>query len=219
MGLKFYFTGTPCKRGHTAQRYTSIGKCKECSVIESKERRAREIAANPEKQRLKAEAAARKMDDPDRSKYFAKYRAENREECLLRSLKSRAKNRAAYAKKRRELRRKNRDEHIQKCRAYKEKTRDRVRDLERARRQRDPAKFRESVARRRAARKMATPAWADREAIIGIYREAAKAGCHVDHIVPLTSRLVCGLHCEANLQVLPGKENQSKGNRHWPDMP
>lgn len=41
----------------------------------------------------------------------------------------------------------------------------------------------------------------------------------VDHIVPINSHLVCGLHSEYNLAVIPKKENLSKGNRYWPDMP
>jgi len=41
----------------------------------------------------------------------------------------------------------------------------------------------------------------------------------VDHIVPLRSPMVCGLHCESNLRVIPKSQNCSKGNHIWPDMP
>lgn len=71
----------------------------------------------------------------------------------------------------------------------------------------------------------AIPAWADSAAIDAVYAKAKNLSevtgfpWHVDHVVPLQSPLVCGLHCEANLQVLPWVVNLSKSNRHWPDMP
>jgi len=40
-GLKFYFTGVPCVRGHIAKRYTAKSYCLECSresAIESQQR-------------------------------------------------------------------------------------------------------------------------------------------------------------------------------------
>lgn len=80
------------------------------------------------------------------------------------------------------------------------------------------------TARRTAARLQATPSWADLQAVRAIYEEAASltqsTGIvhEVDHIYPMQSRWVCGLHCEANLQIVPRTANRKKGNRHWPGM-
>jgi len=75
----------------------------------------------------------------------------------------------------------------------------------------------------RAKKRLALPSWASLDKIEAIYREAARlsegiSSFHVDHIVPLQSDTVCGLHWEGNLQILPAAENISKGNRRWPDM-
>ena len=78
---------------------------------------------------------------------------------------------------------------------------------------------------RLAQKLQATPAWANQGYIEDVYRKAAiftkRDGTpwHVDHIIPLKSKLVCGLHCEDNFQVLSGTANMTKGNRSWPDMP
>ena len=70
---------------------------------------------------------------------------------------------------------------------------------------------------KRARRLQATPAWSDEKSVRKFYKECP-SGHDVDHIVPLTSSLVCGLHWEGNLQYLPKAINQSKKNRYWPQM-
>lgn len=65
----------------------------------------------------------------------------------------------------------------------------------------------------RAAKKRATPPWADKAAIACVYEKAAGLGQTVDHIVPLQGVTVCGLHVHWNLRVLPQPDNDSKGNR------
>lgn len=66
--------------------------------------------------------------------------------------------------------------------------------------------------KRRADQLMATPKWADLNKINEIYQNKPD-GYHVDHILPLKGKYVCGLHVETNLQYLPAKENIRKSNK------
>lgn len=75
------------------------------------------------------------------------------------------------------------------------------------------------IARRRAAKARATPSWADHDVIRAFYVEAARlteetgVQYEVDHFYPILGKLVCGLHCETNLQIISKSENSSKNNR------
>jgi len=79
----------------------------------------------------------------------------------------------------------------------------------------------ETSARERFKKKQATPKWLTRLQIkemqllyLETIRISAETGIkhHVDHIVPLNSKLVCGLHVPWNLQILTETENLKKSN-------
>src|SRR6266403_723341 len=85
----------------------------------------------------------------------------------------------------------------------------------------NPGKRSSYEASRRAASIMATPLWANQDHIQGMYELCSlfrKIGLNlqVDHIVPLKSSRVCGLHVENNLQLVHADSNASKGNHWWP---
>lgn len=76
-------------------------------------------------------------------------------------------------------------------------------------------KFAAKEAKRRAIKYNATPSWLnkeDYENISKIYELAQYLKFHVDHIVPLKNKKVCGLHVPWNLRVIPPKDNMKKHN-------
>lgn len=92
-------------------------------------------------------------------------------------------------------------------------------------REAQPEKYRAAAnahhAKRRVARRSAVPPWADLAAIAEVYAFATemRAGgidCHVDHVIPLLGKKVCGLHVHTNLAVILADKNRRKGNR-WVD--
>ncbi|WP_157657760.1 helix-turn-helix domain-containing protein [Burkholderia ubonensis] len=127
--------------------------------------------------------------------------------------------------------------------AYREANKGKIADYFRTRGQIDPA-FRQScrarlrawkkrhpdrvnadTARRQLRLRQAYVPWANDELIAEAYDLAqlrtrmTGIPWQVDHIVPVNSDLVCGLHWESNLQVIPAVTNLAKSNDWWPDMP
>jgi hypothetical protein len=138
------------------------------------------------------------------------YRSANREACLARSLDWARRN----PQRRKEI-----------CEAYTHKHPERRAATKAKWSSENKGKHRHYAASRKVSKLRAMPSWANEFFIEEAYGLAALRTkitgikWHVDHIVPLQSQLVCGLHVENNLRVIPAIENLKKHNKHWPDMP
>jgi hypothetical protein len=99
-------------------------------------------------------------------------------------------------------------------RKYRENNREQHREYMRRYREENRAAYRESRRRYQARKMQAIPAWADKDALYHVYANCPE-GMHVDHIFPLQSDWVCGLHVPENLQYLTPEDNMSKGNNPW----
>lgn len=164
---------------------------------------------NPEKH-IKAQADYVSKNKEKITEAKAKYRNNNKEKIAISSKLYRENN-------------------MDKCRAreilYHESHRQegRVRSAKWAKENKERTTF---LARKhQAARINSVPKWANEFFMDEAYRLSALRTkitgikWEVDHIVPLQSKLVCGLHCEHNIQVIPSLLNKRKSNVYWPDMP
>lgn len=151
------------------------------------------------------------------SKYISspEYKEKRREYDRQRWLNHReylvAKNRSYYARRSDKINAQKRD--------YWSKNRDRMHEARDIWRKNNIARILHLNAMRKKQIKIATPKWADLNAIFLIYAEAGRLSTetgvkyHVDHVIPLKGDLVCGLHVHNNLRPLPGAENIRKKNR------
>lgn len=207
-----------CRKG--LHRYLADEKqCPECrkiSVQRWRDANAERHRANIQRWK-KANPVKVRESDRRRSKIekrrisARKYYLSNKVKCLEDSKRWRTANKVACRNQARSWRQAN----TEKIKAYQRKSGRKWRKL-------NPDRVRTYAARRRALKKRATPPWANHAAIKEIYTKAMhlekKTGIphHVDHIYPLSSPYLCGLHIAENLQVITGSENCSKGNRSWP---
>jgi hypothetical protein len=213
-GLKRYYTGKKCPRGHLSERYTKSRHCVECG----KERSKKYIEDHPERRKKTLDRYAKENYEKEvvrRRKFIEQALEENPDYW-----------KDSYAKYRSKLlqdpaRHEKLKKHAREY-ASSPKVRDRTRRRRRERAEADEA-YREKInicaqLRRRRVR-TATPKWMDVDLIAPFYKEAMRrkketgTAYAVDHYYPLQGDTVCGLNVPWNLQVIIASENWSKGNK------
>lgn len=189
-----------------------MGKRSSCKVCAK--------AYNETRKEIEKEAAKqRRLKDPEKYKEKqrladARYYAKNTEKALERSRRYKELNRERCNSRSLKYRWENIED---------------IREQQRAYSKANKEKRAAAVATRRALKKRAIPEWSKTEeakaeiklVYLQCKQKSKETGIihHVDHIVPLSSDRVCGLHCLDNLQIIPASDNQKKNNREWPDMP
>ena len=156
------------------------------------------------------------MSPEERKIYMREYREANRENIR----KSNRKASALYREKNPQYDATRNDKSSEYNASYRENNRGKIREASRIWALSNPEKGAEKRLKRYNKHTQAIPAWCETAAIAILYRIRDKRAGehHVDHVIPLQHDLVCGLHCYANLEVIPAFDNLSKKNRFDQDL-
>lgn len=230
-GLKFYFTGKSCCRGHVCERRIINWRCIECEKkrdknrnprnTESDKKRRKEYYENNKEYLLEQKRKYNKTHKKQISILKKKYREANKEQLTKKDKEYYEANKEKKVEYNKGYYKANKGQITKNNKKYHEANKDEISKQKKEYYQANKEYFFTHNAKRRAAKKQAIPSWykSEKEFVEFIYKcsqERSKSSniiYHVDHIVPLQNDLVCGLHCIANLQILTESENSSKNNK------
>ena len=160
-----------------------------------------------------------KVKSLERLEYEKRYRIENKERLKDLQKAWREKNKEYDSERKKSWHENNPDYR----KDYNEKNKEHRKNLNIRWLRANKAKACAKTAKYKATKISATPLWLNKDQLGEIeyfYIMAQDAKMltgeeyHVDHIVPLQGKNVCGLHVPWNLQVIPADINKSKGNKY-----
>lgn len=218
-----YKTCTKCGESKELSKFSKGRICRKCVSASQAEYRKAWAIKNADKCRAYAKAYYDK--NKDNPEFAAKlYYEANKEKTAAYNAAWHQENKERRAEVDKVRRLEKRDEIAEKSYEYRQQNKEKIAVVALAWKRANKAKVVSYTVKYNATKLRATPQWASDAKILSFYESSDALNMltgewhHVDHIVPLQSDLVCGLHCEANLQIMPALENQRKGNRWWPDM-
>lgn len=188
LGLLHYYTGLPCKRGgHITKRLVSASTCCECI-----------------KENHYTYYAGHRQQALD---IIKKWSINNKEKVNTATQNWRINNptkaKEVYAK-------------------YYSVSKSKLLAYNKIWRQLNKAKIQIYNVKRRHGIQQATPPWINKDdinSIVDVYKKSVQLTMvtgvlhHVDHIIPISSKIVCGLHVPWNLQAIPATDNLQKNNK------
>ena len=182
-----------CTRCHTEKPLTDFYKAKRYALgVRSECKRCSNIGMGKYKKRHNAKI----------NEYQKQYREDNKEKIASQTTRWNEANKKEQSLKKKQWYQENREEVLIRVSQYQKENR---------------SKYNAIFKKYKAAKLQAIPAWFEKDKIEKVYDKAQEFNMHVDHIVPLQSDKVCGLHCWHNLQLLDSSLNCAKGNYYWPE--
>lgn len=198
-GLKRYYTGIPCKRGHVTERQTATGMCMKCAAEAS----SRQHYARYET-RLAGQKAYRRLHGEDIKTRDRAYYEANKERLKVKQAAYYYANRSEELRRRKAARQKNRDKKTLQDRAYAKANPKQVALIKRRYR----ARKRNATGDHTLAQ---LEAMAERQGQkCANCRKSIQHSYHADHIVPL---ILGGSNDISNIQLLCKSCNCSKGGK------
>jgi hypothetical protein len=204
LGFKRYYTGKPCVFGHVSERLVSSKQCMICAC----EKANTYAKKNPELVAAKKKSYRLKNKDK-----VSAYKKEYRSRPEVKELERTAA---------RKYWSENKEKKIQKDRRWKAANPEKYKAAVASAKRKKPGCSTFYSAKHRVAKSQRVPMWfAEFDEFV--WKEAAQLAksrkiatgitWQVDHMYPLRSKTVSGLHVWNNCQVIPEKLNQEKKNK------
>ena len=204
-----------------------LRECRVCGVTAKSESELSLFVKSPDNKygrRLMCKKCRQSIrTDKSNPEYSKRYYKNNKDRMNKESRKNYHANKDRYSRQAKSRYYTNRDERLRLVRAYAKDNQDKIVAYRKRYNQEHKAEKRENSRRYKLSKIQRTPLWLtddDKEMMQIAYETAQERtkefgfAWHVDHVIPLKGKRVCGLHVPSNLRVIPWRENLSKSNKY-----